>query len=44
MVLVSHNMATIEDMCHKAAWLDHGRLLAIGDPKEVIAEYRKSQN
>jgi ABC-type polysaccharide/polyol phosphate transport system ATPase subunit len=44
MVLVSHNMATIEDRCHKAAWLDHGRLLAIGDPKEVIAEYRKSQN
>jgi ABC-type polysaccharide/polyol phosphate transport system ATPase subunit len=42
-VLVSHNMNTIQDMCHKVAWLHHGHLQAVGEPEAVIAEYRKSQ-
>jgi ABC-type polysaccharide/polyol phosphate transport system ATPase subunit len=42
-LLVSHNMATIEQICHRAAWLDHGRLMAIGQPIEVIRAYRQSQ-
>jgi ABC-type polysaccharide/polyol phosphate transport system ATPase subunit len=42
-LLVSHNMDTIEEMCHRAAWLDHGQVKAIGDTKEVIQAYRQSQ-
>ncbi|MFC2025780.1 ABC transporter ATP-binding protein [Chloroflexota bacterium] len=42
-LLVSHNMDTIEAMCHRAAWLDHGQVKAIGDTKEVIMAYRQSQ-
>ncbi len=42
-LLVSHNMATIEAMCKRAAWLDHGELKALGDIDEVIKAYRRSQ-
>ncbi len=39
-LLVSHSMASIQDMCQRAAWLDHGKLMAIGNPAEVIQAYR----
>jgi ABC-2 type transport system ATP-binding protein/lipopolysaccharide transport system ATP-binding protein len=39
-LLVSHNMATIQSMCKRAAWLDHGVLKAIGEPEQVIQAYR----
>ncbi|MDI6693665.1 MAG: ABC transporter ATP-binding protein [Anaerolineales bacterium] len=42
-LLVSHNMNLIEEMCQRAAWLDHGRLRAVGKPDEVIQAYRRSQ-
>jgi ABC-2 type transport system ATP-binding protein/lipopolysaccharide transport system ATP-binding protein len=42
-LIVSHNMALIEAMCGRAAWLDHGVLKAVGDPHSVIDAYRKAQ-
>jgi ABC-2 type transport system ATP-binding protein len=42
-LLVSHSMDLISNMCQRAAWLDHGKLNAIGDAQEVIAAYRHSQ-
>ena len=42
-ILVSHNMAIIEQICHRAVWLDHGHLMEAGDVKEVIKAYRRSQ-
>jgi ABC-type polysaccharide/polyol phosphate transport system ATPase subunit len=42
-LFVSHNMPTIEEMCHQVAWLDHGRLMEIGEPKKVIQAYRQHQ-
>ena len=42
-LFVSHSMDLIEAMCHRAAWINHGSLAAIGDSKEVIREYRESQ-
>jgi ABC-type polysaccharide/polyol phosphate transport system ATPase subunit len=38
-LLVSHNMEMIEKMCQQAAWLDHGKLIAIGDAKSVVDRY-----
>jgi ABC-type polysaccharide/polyol phosphate transport system ATPase subunit len=38
-LLVSHSMTTIENMCQRAAWLHHGRLIAHGDAKAVVAQY-----
>jgi ABC-2 type transport system ATP-binding protein len=40
-LLVSHNMAKIQTMCQRAAWLDHGQLKAIGTPDQVIRAYRE---
>ena len=42
-LLVSHNMGVIESMCHRVAWLHHGRLEGVGEPSEIIAAYRKGQ-
>jgi ABC-2 type transport system ATP-binding protein/lipopolysaccharide transport system ATP-binding protein len=42
-LLVSHTMATIEAMCHRAAWLDHGQLMMVAEVEEVIQAYRRSQ-
>jgi ABC-2 type transport system ATP-binding protein len=40
-LLVSHNMAMIEETCQRAAWLDHGTIKAIGEPTQVIRAYRE---
>lgn len=42
-LLVSHSMATVEEMCQRVAWLGHGKLLEVGDTRHVIQSYRKSQ-
>lgn len=42
-LLVSHHMSLIEAMCDRAAWLDHGRLMAIGPVHEVVSAYRQAQ-
>lgn len=43
-LFVSHNMATVEEMCHRAVWLDHGTVRAAGASSEVIAAYRAGQS
>jgi ABC-2 type transport system ATP-binding protein len=42
-LMVSHNMPLVEQMCTRAAWLDHGRIQIVGDVKDVIKAYRASQ-
>ncbi len=39
-VLVSHALELIEDHCDRAAWIDRGRLVALGSPQEVVKRYR----
>ena len=38
-VLVSHSLSAISMMCDTVALLDHGKLVAVGSPKDVIGEY-----
>ncbi|MEZ5165566.1 MAG: hypothetical protein R2695_03395 [Acidimicrobiales bacterium] len=38
-VLVSHNTTLMADLCDRLGWLDHGRLMEVGDPETVIASY-----
>jgi teichoic acid transport system ATP-binding protein len=38
-LLVSHAMSTIEQFASKVIWLNKGVLAAMGEPKEVIAQY-----
>lgn len=44
LILVSHALATIEDICNEVVWLNKGTLMARGKPAEVIAEYQKFMN
>jgi len=38
-VLVTHNSQLVRQMCDSAAWLDHGRILEMGDPNRVVPAY-----
>jgi len=38
-VLVTHAMNSVRDMCDRAAWLEHGRLVDLGDPAELVEAY-----
>jgi ABC-2 type transport system ATP-binding protein len=40
-VVVSHAADLVRQMCDKAAALEHGRLVAHGDPNDVIREFRE---
>ena len=40
-LLVSHSIDMVKDMCQRAALLDHGQLLTVGDASDVAEEYRK---
>lgn len=40
-LMVSHGLASIEQMCNRAAWLDHGKIRLVGEPSEVIDAYRR---
>jgi ABC-2 type transport system ATP-binding protein len=39
-VLVSHGLGSVEQLCETAAWLDHGQVMAIGPSADVISQYR----
>ena len=42
--LVSHNPTLIESICHRAAWLDHGKLMLVGPATEVVRAYHENQH
>lgn len=41
-ILVSHSMAQVADMCDQVAWLNHGELVRVGDAAPVIDDYMAS--
>jgi ABC-type polysaccharide/polyol phosphate transport system ATPase subunit len=38
-LLVTHSLGLVENLCDDAVWLDDGRLQAQGDPKRVVGAY-----
>jgi ABC-2 type transport system ATP-binding protein len=40
-LLVSHSLDTVEEIADRVLWMDHGRPMMLGDPKEVVAAYRE---
>ncbi len=40
-VLVSHNMTSVEQTCSRAVFLSGGKIVQDGPPEKVIARYRK---
>jgi len=41
-LLVTHNTATVQAMCQRAVWLDHGQVRASGAAEAVVAEYQQN--
>jgi ABC-type polysaccharide/polyol phosphate transport system ATPase subunit len=44
MVLVTHEISTVEQICSRAIWMQHGGIVMDGKPKEVVAAYQKSMS
>ena len=40
---VSHSLTSIQEICTKVVWIEHGEVVMIGDTKEVCKAYKKSQ-
>lgn len=40
-LLVSHSIDMVKSMCQRAALLDHGKLLAVGDAQDIAEKYRE---
>ncbi len=38
-LLVTHDMGTIDRLCDYAVWLDHGKKMAEGEPKDIQNKY-----
>jgi ABC-type polysaccharide/polyol phosphate transport system ATPase subunit len=38
-VMVSHDLESIERVCQRVLWMDHGRVRQVGRPREVIDAY-----
>ena len=40
LICVSHSLNSIESLCHRAIWLDHGRVIQDGPAADVLRAYR----
>lgn len=38
-VLVSHGLQAVQNLCDRVAWFSHGQVMQIGNPREVIESY-----
>jgi ABC-2 type transport system ATP-binding protein len=38
-IFVSHQLDVVKEMADRVMWLDHGRVVMMGDPNEVVASY-----
>jgi ABC-2 type transport system ATP-binding protein len=38
-ILVSHSMHTIVEMCDSAVWMQDGHVMSSGEPRDVVAAY-----
>jgi lipopolysaccharide transport system ATP-binding protein len=43
-VLVTHSLSLVADLCDEAAWLDGGTLRAVGPAREIVDQYLSTVN
>ena len=41
---VSHSLESIKELCNKAIWLEHGKIVMIGNASEVCDKYYEKCN
>lgn len=39
-IIVSHSLTTLMDLCDRVLWMHEGKLMKIGDPRSVLRQYR----
>ncbi len=42
LLCVSHSLETVEQLCDRAIWLDHGQVLKDGNASSVVSAYRET--
>jgi lipopolysaccharide transport system ATP-binding protein len=42
LVLVSHDLALVQELCDRAVWLDGGQIALAGHPRQVVDAYREA--
>ena len=40
-IIVSHNLDTIVDLCDQALWLNDGKVIEIGEPADIVKKYEE---
>ena len=40
---VSHSLESIKELCDRVVWIEHGKVVKIGQAKEIIEEYYRAQ-
>jgi len=43
-LFVSHSMKSIEGMCSRVAWLDHGKIKRVGSSLQIVPEFENFMN
>ena len=43
LLLVSHNIETVKNLCDNVVWLDHGKVRMVGEAEEVCNAYKEEQ-
>jgi len=43
-ILVSHSLDRVKEMCNRALWLDHGKMIALGSADNVVELYLQRTN
>ena len=42
-ILVSHALGDVEKVCNRAIWIDHGKMMAYGEARDVADQYARNQ-
>lgn len=40
-IICSHSQSSLEELCSRVLWMDHGKIVKIGYAKDVLAEYKE---
>ena len=43
-IIVSHSLGTLKELCDSVLWLNDGKIIEIGKPDDVIFKYEKFMN
>ena len=43
-IIVSHSLSTIKELCDEVLWLNDGKIVEIGKPNDIVEKYQKFMN